>query len=100
MIMARKARMIAAVVLALAVLAAVVDAAALAHRQAQIDRDVALDLSLNNIELIEIYYQPSLKGSVAVDRQTGVMYWFGQDGTATLLVTADGKPRIWGAYAD
>lgn len=66
-----------------------------ACRRAQIDRDVPLDLSLQNIELVEIYYNPSLKGSVAVDRQTGVMYWFSHDGIATALVDEYGNQRLW-----
>lgn len=86
---------IAAIAFAAALILTACDHAVLEARQAEIDRDVALDLSLENIELIEIYYNPSLKGSVAVDRQTGVMYWFGQDGAATLLVDANGKPRLW-----
>jgi len=38
-------------------------------------------------------------GRVVVDRETGVMYWmscFGDSkGVLTLLVNADGSPRIW-----
>ena len=66
-----------------------------ACRTAQIDRDVPLDLSLQNIEFVEIYYNPSLQGSVAVDRQTGVMYWFSRGGVATALINETGRPRVW-----
>ena len=38
-------------------------------------------------------------GDVLVDKTTGVMYWmsrdFYNDGTLTLLINADGTPRIW-----
>ena len=91
----RRALRIAAAILALCALAVGCDRAVLAARQAKIDREIALDISLQNIELVEIYYNPSLKGSVAVDRQTGVMYWFGQDGGCTPLVDVNGRPRIW-----
>lgn len=41
----------------------------------------------------------SYYGRVVVDRKTGVMYWmscFGNSkGVLTLLVNADGSPRIW-----
>ena len=64
--------------------------------QAKFDAENArLDVSLNNIDICEIYYRPALKGSVAVDKQTGVMYWISQDGHATLLVDAKGRPRVW-----
>ena len=66
-----------------------------ACRRAQIDRDMPLDLSLRSIEFVEIYYNPSLQGSVAVDRQTGVMYWLSRDGVATVLINEEGRPRIW-----
>lgn len=57
--------------------------------------NTTLDASLNNIDICEIYYKPALKGSVAVDRQTGVMYWISQEGNATLLMDAKGRPRVW-----
>ena len=91
----RKCLRVAAVIFGAAVLLAACDAAVLEARQAKIDREVALDLSLKNIELVEIYFNPSLKGSVAVDRQTGVMYWVCQDGHATPLIDAEGRPRLW-----
>lgn len=38
-------------------------------------------------------------GDVLVDRNTGVMYWISTSaynyGTLTLLVNADGSPKIW-----
>lgn len=86
---------VAAVIFGAAVLMAACDAAVLQTRQAKIDREVELDLSLKNIELVEIYYNPSLKGSVAVDKQTGVMYWFSETGVATVLVDNYGAPRAW-----
>ena len=61
----------------------------------RISEDSLLNLSLQNIEFVEIYYNPKLGGSVAVDRQTGVMYWFNQDGVATALINEEGRPRIW-----
>jgi hypothetical protein len=40
-----------------------------------------------------------ISGMVLVDKTTGVMYWMSVDshncGNLTLLVDADGKPRIW-----
>ena len=68
-----------------------------AKRGAAYDADTPLHISLNNIEIEEIYYRPQLHGSVAVDRQTGVMYWISEAGEATLLVDAKGRPRRWGA---
>lgn len=38
-------------------------------------------------------------GKVLVDKSTGVMYWISNDryntGNLTLLINADGTPRIW-----
>lgn len=38
-------------------------------------------------------------GKVLVDKATGVMYWMANDGYSTgnltLLINADGTPRIW-----
>jgi len=38
-------------------------------------------------------------GKVLVDKATGVMYWMSNDsyngGNLTLLINADGTPRIW-----
>ena len=61
------------------------------------DSGTPLDISLNNIDIEEVYYRPALHGSVAVDRQTGVMYWISETGAATLLVDEWGKPRKWSA---
>lgn len=40
-----------------------------------------------------------ISGMVMVDKATGVMYWASDNsynrGTLTLLVNADGTPRIW-----
>lgn len=40
-----------------------------------------------------------ISGRVMVDKATGVMYWASDNsynrGTLTLLVNADGTPRIW-----
>lgn len=40
-----------------------------------------------------------IRGMVLVDKATGVMYWVSDirynRGTLTLLVNADGTPRIW-----
>lgn len=82
-------------VMLLAIAAVLAVALAAAGQTGRIDDEPPLDLSLNNIEFVEIYYNPSLKGSVAVDKQTGVMYWFSKDGVATLLVDAENRPRIW-----
>jgi hypothetical protein len=89
----KKKIIIPAALLAIAAVMAVV--LAQAGRSDSIADNPPLDLSLNNIEFVEIYYNPSLKGSVAVDKQTGVMYWFSRDGIATLLVDAENRPRIW-----
>jgi hypothetical protein len=40
-----------------------------------------------------------INGRVVVDKATGVMYWMSADnnnrGNMTLIVNADGTPRIW-----
>ncbi len=59
--------------------------------------ETPLHISLSTIDVEEIYYRPALHGSVAVDRQTGVMYWISESGIATLLVDAKGRPRTWRA---
>lgn len=79
----------------LAAVISVLAAALTACHQAQISSAPPLDLSLQNIEFVEIYYNPSLHGSVAVDKQTGVMYWFSESGVATMLVNSYNSPRIW-----
>ena len=85
----RRALIASVVILAAAIIASCVT-------QAEFDAENArLDISLNNIDICEIYYKPALKGSVAVDRQTGVLYWISESGTATLLVDAKGRPRTW-----
>ena len=52
-------------------------------------------LSLQGIEFAEIYYNPSLHGSIMADKISGVMYWVGEGGAATLLVDDRGRPRVW-----
>lgn len=58
-------------------------------------RNAPLEISLSSIDIEEVYYRPSLHGSVAVDKQSGVMYWISEAGAATLMVDKKGKPRIW-----
>lgn len=44
-------------------------------------------------------YQRFSNGSVWIDRETGVMYWVSDSsysrGNLTLLVNADGSPKVW-----
>jgi len=80
--------------LALAIIAAT--ALASCAQNARYDEaNATLDVSLNNIDLEEVYFRPALHGSVAVDKQTGVLYWISETGNATLLVDEKGRPRIW-----
>lgn len=92
----RPARHLGIKVLIFAAAAFLVALAVCAADQAMlVAQNPPLDISLQNIEIEEIYFNPSLKGSIAADRQTGVLYWISQDGAATLLVREDGKPRLW-----
>lgn len=45
-------------------------------------------------EVVETY---GSIGSVVVDRHTGVMYWRSRGGSCvlTMLVNADGTPKVW-----
>lgn len=83
--------------MALAALAMVLALAGCAKKAGYDPKTTTLSISLNNIDIEEVYYRPALHGSVAVDQQTGVMYWISETGTATVLVDEWGKPRKWSA---
>ena len=59
------------------------------------DLEDAVSTGDNGFETLERGYY----GNIMMDRATGVMYWmstFGDSsGVLTLLVNADGSPRIW-----
>ena len=50
-------------------------------------------------EAMFMLYQSFPYGYVWIDRETGVMYWVSDgphnSGTLTLLVNADGTPKVW-----
>lgn len=60
------------------------------------DRQIA-DAEADNKYFMAVSYE--LNGMVMVDKETGVMYWASSNsynrGNLTLLVNADGNPRIW-----
>ena len=55
------------------------------------------DAEVDNRMFMEV--SDEISGRVMVDKATGVMYWASDNsynrGTLTLLVNADGTPRIW-----
>ena len=60
------------------------------------DKQIA-DAEDDNLLFMTVSYE--LSGRVIVDKETGVMYWASDNsynrGNLTLLVNADGTPRIW-----
>ena len=63
----------------------------------KIDAEQIADAETNNRMFMVVSNEWG--GSVLVDKATGVMYWMSNwdynAGTLTLLINADGTPRIW-----
>ena len=63
----------------------------------KVDAGWIADAKVDNWMFMEI--SDEIDGRVIVDKATGVMYWASDNsynrGNLTLLVNADGTPRIW-----
>lgn len=65
--------------------------------QGKVDAEKIADAVADNRMFMMVSYE--INGMVMVDKATGVMYWASDNsdnrGNLTLLVNADGTPRIW-----
>ena len=63
----------------------------------KVDAEQIADAEADNRMFMEV--SDEISGRVLVDKVTGVMYWASDNsynrGNLTLLVNADGTPRIW-----
>ena len=82
--------MVAALVLALGLMLA-------GCARGKVDAGQIADAKVDNRMFMDV--SDEISGRVIVDKVTGVMYWkaaaSGTSGILTLLVNADGTPRIW-----
>lgn len=64
-----------------------------------VNKMTRLEKVIKSLELCFVIIESYNDGDILVDKQTGVMYWkttaASNSGNLTLLVNADGTPKIW-----